>query len=719
MPDTSNQIIQTLEAIHNDIKAAKDTLKENNVELISNSTSTLSTEINKIPTAIKESDTLIGFNNGTMSINGNIVYYEKDNDLKKDNSIFLAVNGPDFKYTPPDKRFMFKTLDIPNPNATYEENTAAMMQGLDGVNITFDLSKMSESNCYYLLKSMYLDTVNRILINNKQNRNSKFIIKFPDRVSKNSDDYFDVGNQFILPSSDYKLYSNDGTLIEKVKTIDFDLSYCKNIKEVKCTGRLNINIDIMYPIIKDINDIYTNDKLIIYNELGEFTFNNVNNNNSTVNGKYYSNYNNETIADYSNNNSISRKIEIRVDDTRSDILGKLHNVKVLMNILQFIDIANMDGTKKYSFKQNKFIDASRFGKPNEIDYDFLGDYDGFNSRYLPYASSEVENAESFQLKYYTPKSATNSLTNLIRKDGYCYITNSKLCTDIKFLEEKSEYTIDLSLFDYRFFGDEFVKIFNKEITINSHSNYRGNNSTNPTLINLSPMYINSSINTTQPYEFKGLTIKTSIGISIGMYLASPYKTKFIDDSDNSNMENIETDFAVLFYNENIKTVKLTKNYSKSELYIPLSLFRPIYMDTKLERYSNNTLINPPVTPMKFILNNDTKIRKIEDIIKVDLYPIGILGPYTTDAFAKKYDKFIHILAPEDYPGLGTFDFEMYRLPLYNLDESKKYNYSKKVWEPVTALTDDSLSLSSIYPTEYSNYRDNVNSFGFEVKTEDN
>lgn len=32
MPDTSNQIIQTLEAIHNDIKAAKDTLKENNVE---------------------------------------------------------------------------------------------------------------------------------------------------------------------------------------------------------------------------------------------------------------------------------------------------------------------------------------------------------------------------------------------------------------------------------------------------------------------------------------------------------------------------------------------------------------------------------------------------------------------------------------------------------------------------------------------------------------
>ena len=153
MPDTSNQIIQTLEAIHNDIKAAKNTLKENNVELISNSTSTLSTEINKIPTAIKESDTLIGFNNGTMSINGNIVYYEKDNDLKKDNSIFLAVNGPDFKYTPPDKRFMFKTLDIPNPNATYEENTAAMMQGLDGVNITFNLSKMSESNCCLLYTS--------------------------------------------------------------------------------------------------------------------------------------------------------------------------------------------------------------------------------------------------------------------------------------------------------------------------------------------------------------------------------------------------------------------------------------------------------------------------------------------------------------------------------------------------------------------------------------
>ena len=33
-------------------------------------------------------------------------------------------------------------------------------------------------------------------------------------------------------------------------------------------------------------------------------------------------------------------------------------------------------------------------------------------------------------------------------------------------------------------------------------------------------------------------------------------------------------------------------------------------------------------------------------------------------------------------------------------QTKKYNYSKKAWEPITALTDDSKSLSEIYPDYY-------------------
>jgi len=68
---------------------------------------------------------------------------------------------------------------------------------------------------------------------------------------------------------------------------------------------------------------------------------------------------------------------------------------------------------------------------------------------------------------------------------------------------------------------------------------------------------------------------------------------------------------------------------------------------------------------------------------------------------KYYDKYVHVLCPEDHPKLGTYDFCKFRLPLYNLDETKKYNYSKKVWEPVGSTTDDSLALETIYPTEYA------------------
>ena len=62
--------------------------------------------------------------------------------------------------------------------------------------------------------------------------------------------------------------------------------------------------------------------------------------------------------------------------------------------------------------------------------------------------------------------------------------------------------------------------------------------------------------------------------------------------------------------------------------------------------------------------------------------------------------------PWNHPGLGTYEFCKYRIPLYNLDETKKYNYSKKAWEPVGSTTDDSLTLEEIYPTEYAEARNN-------------
>lgn len=114
MPDTSNQIIQTLEAIHNDIKAAKNTLKENNVELETNSTSTLSIEINKIPTAIKESRELLGFNSGSMSLSGGFLFDPRSSYIDKVNATILETD--DGTYTvPKNKDFRLSLSELPNP----------------------------------------------------------------------------------------------------------------------------------------------------------------------------------------------------------------------------------------------------------------------------------------------------------------------------------------------------------------------------------------------------------------------------------------------------------------------------------------------------------------------------------------------------------------------------------------------------------------------------
>ena len=77
----------------------------------------------------------------------------------------------------------------------------------------------------------------------------------------------------------------------------------------------------------------------------------------------------------------------------------------------------------------------------------------------------------------------------------------------------------------------------------------------------------------------------------------------------------------------------------------------------------------------------------------------ILGPYTTNEMAQYVDKYVHVLVPEDHSGLGKYSFCKFRLPLYNLDETKKYNYSKKKWEPVGALTDDSTPMEDLYPND--------------------
>lgn len=113
MSDTSNQIIQTLEALHEDIKSAKEALKENNVVLESNTTSTLTAEINKIPTAIKESNILEGFNNGKNTLEGGFIYNTDATTLNNATAVLLSAN----EYKFPEGKTV--EIDFPSVEVAY------------------------------------------------------------------------------------------------------------------------------------------------------------------------------------------------------------------------------------------------------------------------------------------------------------------------------------------------------------------------------------------------------------------------------------------------------------------------------------------------------------------------------------------------------------------------------------------------------------------------
>ena len=185
---------------------------------------------------------------------------------------------------------------------------------------------------------------------------------------------------------------------------------------------------------------------------------------------------------------------------------------------------------------------------------------------------------------------------------------------------------------------------------------------------------------------------------IGLLLAAPYDTKFIPYTGNP-----ETDYAAaaeldecpLVYNEYIKSITLTEN---SKAYIATQWFNKPYLVSYRWNSALNKVFAPdiPSEPMKFIFHKTTKLSGIESMFTLGIDTQVVLGPYTTDAAAKYWDKFINILVPEDYPDLGTYAFNKYRLPVYNLDKTKKYNYSKKAWEPITALTDDSTPTNDLF-----------------------
>ena len=716
MSDTVNQVIQTLEGIASDIRDAKQALKTNNVTPDSNSTSTLAAEINKVPTGIKKSKVLEGFNNGKNTLAGGFIYNTDREELNSVNSVLLATD----EYVIP----AGKTIDIDFPSA---EVTDDLYRTKGNANLVIKTAEPVTDIYNTILKPLYKTYIGKKCIS--QEITTVYTTDIHLDKSNMSGDTLEV-NEFVFPNFNTKLYyRKDGeeqdTLITKINTDKFHFSLSNKGRNIDLTCReLVIDLDSVfyfteiaghngYESADETYYSFRDDSNAHIIKLPEFNVSY-----SGITGRY------EGLAELVYLNSpgenimLAANVQIRTEDNFVNI-AKLNEDANLGGILRLFEIYNMDGTKKYDPKTKTFVDASTY-------LDFEASLKLIKDRNAYFGGSYVMgllNNRPINYKEYTDnlkKSKKDALAKLTIKPGYAYFGDIVPISGDLFKFDDYNQPVVFEGFPIIYMDEDVIK-FNRNSRPEGSGKIIGANEVkfrftdiidNSVKYNLPLLGICAADPYGNPVTFNGITLqldgsgydKNQDGVTYSPVanaanlIASPYNTKFLNTS-GLDLENIYTSKAPLVYNKNIKRVLITSDSDrKGELELLLG-YGLIYLVVD-PAYDKPEV---PSTPMKFIIDNETTIHNAKSKLyntTVNSYEF-VLGPASTDELAKYYDKYVHVLCPEDHPGLGTYEFCKYRIPLYNLDETKKYNYSKKAWEPVGSTTDDSLALEEIYPTEYA------------------
>lgn len=721
MSDTVNQVIQTLESIASDIRDAKQALKSNNVTPESNSTSTLATEINKVPTGIKKSKVLEGFNNGKNTLAGGFIYNTDSEELNSVNSVLLATD----EYVIP----AGKTIDIDFPSA---EVTNDLYRTKGNANLVIKTAEPVTDIYNTILKPLYKTYVGKKCIS--QEITTVYTTDIHLDKSNMSGDTLEV-SEFVFPNFNTKLYyRKDGeeqdTLITKINTDKFHFSLSNKGRNIDLTCReLVIDLDSVfyfteiaghngYESADETYYSFRDDSNAHIIKLPEFNVSY-----SGITGRY------EGLAELVYLNSpgenimLAANVQIRTEDDPVNIL-KLNEDANLGGILRLFEIYNMDGTKKYDPKTKTFVDASTY-LGFEQSLKLIKDKNAyFGGSYV----MGILNNRPINYKEYTDKlkkSKKDALAKLTIKPGYVYFGDLVPISGDLFKFDDYNQPVVFEGFPMLHVDEDVIK-FNRNSRPDGSGKIIGENEVkfrftdiidDSVKYNLPLLGICAADPYGNPVTFNGITLqldgsgydRNQDGVTYSPVanaanlIASPYNTKFLNTS-GLDLEYIYTSKAPLVYNKNIKRVLITSDSDrKGELELLLG-YGLIYLVVD-PAYDKPEV---PSTPMKFIIDNETTIHNAKSKLyntTVNSYEF-VLGPASTDELAKYYDKYVHVLCPENHPGLGTYEFCKYRIPLYNLDETKKYNYSKKAWEPVGSTTDDSLTLEEIYPTEYAEARNN-------------
>ena len=747
----NHQIVETLDNIIKDITKAKNALKANNVTLKSNATISLADEINSVPDSIKASNSLEGFNGGQNTLKGGFIYPNSETVTELNDSNTTVVKADEYE-VPKDK---YLNLTFPTPGIVNNTSNS------DIIKFRYN-GKMS--NIYYtVLNALYRTYLKRSLtydyndstITQVDNRKIKVLLKKGNLTVE--DGVYKFG-EFVFPTFNTNFYAakndedKEGTLITNFEIDRFHLSLNYRGKDlnIKC-NKLIVDLDFATQIIKkDISGHDGYHYLVDDDPEAAEYYNHRDDRDHYI--IYLPEFNVEYAGtDYAYNGlsldaNVEQAYNVQIRTEESDINKTLlDDPKHIANILRLVKVYNMDGTKIYNPITKAFEDASISGYVTSPGYtidDNMIDATEYYKNTNNVMMLDDRGMKALNYKEYMAKLEKNTkavVQGLNVNKGYVYYMIGDSIEPELIRYDESTYTSYYQNFP-------MLKLLEGALRLGKYSNSRdainAYNSTSfdfadeyskqradvyPFITNCAfdrsdtigyggiRLYVN--VDTVRENGVKYSVLKNAVNTLVAHYDVKLYNNNNdldLSDSGNGLVENIKTNAAPLVYNENIKSIKIVSDGKKRGVLKSLLGYGMIY-----QTFDGSRVPEKPATPMKYILDKDSTIEASKSKTyqsKVSRYSTVILGPYTTDEMARYVDKYVHVCVPEDHKGLGKYDFCKFRLPLYNLDETKKYNYSKKKWEPVGALTDDSTPMEDLYSndiTERGDYLDVFqNNLGF-------
>lgn len=748
----NHQIVETLDNIIKDITKAKNALKANNVTLKSNATISLADEINSVPDSIKASNSLEGFNGGQNTLKGGFIYPNSETVTELNDSNTTVVKAEEYE-VPKDKY-----LNLTFPTSGIVNSTSSS----DIIKFRYN-GKMS--NIYYtVLNALYRTYLKHSLtydyndstITQVDNRKINVLLRKGNLTVENGVYKF---GEFVFPTFNTNFYAakndedKEGTLITnfEIDRFHFSLNYRGKDLNIKC-NKLIVDLDFATQIVK--KEISGHDG---YHYLADGDAEVLEYFNHRDDRDHHIIYLPEFDVEYAateyayNGLSLDANVEqaynVQIRTEESDINKTLlDDPKHIVNILRLVKVYNMDGTKVYNHMTKAFEDIATSGYFTSYGYtiddnmiDAVEYYKNTNNvMMLDENGKKALNYKKYMAKLEKSTKAVvqglnvnkgyvyymigNSIEpELIRYDESTYVSYYQTFPMLKLLEgalRLGKYSNSRDAINvYNNTSFDFVDEYSKQRAdvypfITNCAFYSSDT------IGYGGIRLYVNVDTVRENGVKYTVLKNAVNTLVSHYDVKLYNTAdpdMLSGNNNGLIENIKTNAAPLVYNENIKSIKIVSDGKKRGVLKSLLGYGMIY-----QTFDATKVPEKPATPMKYILDKDSTIEASKSkTYQSKVTRNGatvILGPYTTDEMAKYVDKYVHVLVPEDHKGLGKYDFCKFRLPLYNLDETKKYNYSKKAWEPVGALTDDSTPMEDLYSndiTERGDYLDVFqNNLGF-------